>query len=116
MNDTVLKNLIPFLANAKSPYHAVAQQCKRLQAAGCHRLSEAQTWTLQAGEGYYLTRNDSALIAFRVPKAAPRRFMMTEPQRFACPEAQGRAGAARLERHEAAECGGLRRRAACAVV
>lgn len=77
MNDTVLNNLIPFLANAKSPYHAVAQQCKRLQAADCHRLSEAQTWTLQAGEGYYLTRNDSALIAFRVPKSAPRRFMMT---------------------------------------
>ena len=77
MTDTVLQNLIDFLSAAPSPFHAVQQQCLRLEAAGCHRLSEAQVWQLQAGEGYYLTRNDSALIAFRVPRDAHRGFMMT---------------------------------------
>ena len=77
MNDTVLQNLIAFLAASPSPYHAVARQCQRLEAAGYHRLREANVWKLEAGEGYYVTRNGSALIAFRLPKGGERRFMMT---------------------------------------
>ena len=77
MNDTVLQNLIDFLSHAPSPYHAVQQQCARLQAAGYRRLSEAQPWTLEGGQGYYVTRNESSLIAFRLPKCEAKRFMMT---------------------------------------
>ena len=77
MNEPKLQNLISFLEGALSPFHAVAQQCARLDAAGYERLSEAQVWTLEAGKGYYLTRNGSALIAFRLPKCSARRFMIT---------------------------------------
>ena len=77
MNDTELQNLIQYLSESPTPYHAVAAQCERLEAAGYRRLTEAQVWKLEAGEGYYLTRNDSALIAFRLPKRGGKRFMMT---------------------------------------
>ena len=33
------------------------------------RLYEGTPWNLETGKGYYVTRNDSALIAFRIPKA-----------------------------------------------
>ena len=77
MQDPVLQNLMSFLAAAPSPFHAVAQQCARLEAAGFRRLTEAQPWKLEAGKGYYITRNDSALIAFRLPEHGARSFMMT---------------------------------------
>ena len=77
MNETHLQDLIEFLTASPTPYHAVAQQCARLEAAGFRRLSEAQVWKLEAGEGYYLTRNGSSLIAFRLPKRGGERFMMT---------------------------------------
>lgn len=32
------------------------------------RLLEGEKWQLEPGKGYYVTRNDSALIAFRIPK------------------------------------------------
>ena len=77
MNDTELQNLIQYLSESPTPYHAVAAQCERLEAAGYHRLTEAQPWTLESGEGYYVTRNESSIIAFRLPKREAKRFMMT---------------------------------------
>ncbi len=76
MNETLLQDLMQFLQASETPYHAVAEQCSRLEAAGYRRLTEAQCWTLEAGQGYYVTRNESSLIAFRLPERAAKRFMM----------------------------------------
>ena len=40
------------------------------------RLFEGKPWSLEAGRGYYVTRNDSSLIAFRIPKADYTGFQM----------------------------------------
>ena len=79
MNDPILNNLIDFLSASPSAFHAVQHQRARLKEAGCIRLSEAQPsqWQLELGKAYYVSRNDSALIAFRIPKNGARRFMMT---------------------------------------
>ncbi len=63
------RELLAFLDASPSSFHAVANMKKMLEAAGCTQLFEGQKWELAAGRRYYVTRNDSALIAFSVPKA-----------------------------------------------
>ena len=55
-----------FLQAAHTPFHAVAAMATRLQEAGFQPLDEAAAWVLQPGGGYFVTRNQSSLIAFRV--------------------------------------------------
>jgi aspartyl aminopeptidase len=59
------QQLIDFIAQSPTPFHAVASMVSRLDAAGFIALDEKQPWQLQPGSAYYLTRNDSSLIAFR---------------------------------------------------
>ena len=75
--DKNLEKLMDFLDNAHSVYHAVALLVRELETAGYARLSEGESWELVPGGKYYLTRNGSALIAFRIPAATPRGFMMS---------------------------------------
>lgn len=56
--------LLDFLENSPTPFHAAKELSDRLEAAGFVQLDEAETWTLEKGKKYYLTRNDSSLIAF----------------------------------------------------
>ena len=77
MKDTELENLMQYISESPTPYHAVQAQCDRLEAAGFRRLTEAQPWSLENGQGYYVTRNESSLIAFRLPRQQAKRFMMT---------------------------------------
>ena len=75
--DKKTQKLKAFLDSAHSVYHAVAQLEKQLSDAGYVALSEGESWQLQAGGKYYLTRGGSALIAFRVPQGAPTGFMLS---------------------------------------
>ena len=63
--------LIEFLASSPTPFHAVAQMAARLSDAGFERLDEAEAWQLVPGGRYWLSRNDSALIAWRMPTRCP---------------------------------------------
>ena len=40
-------------------------------------LQESEPWKLMPGCGYYVTRNQSSIIAFRMPSDSPKRFMIT---------------------------------------
>lgn len=60
--------LLEFLNNSPTSFQAAANMKKELEDAGCKRLLEGQHWNLEPGKGYYVTRNDSALIAFKIPK------------------------------------------------
>lgn len=66
-----------FMDSAHSVYHAVAGLVWMLEAAGYSRLSETEQWELSAGGKYFLTRGGSAVIAFRMPDAAPEGFLIT---------------------------------------
>ncbi|MFV0372006.1 MAG: M18 family aminopeptidase [Azonexus sp.] len=56
--------LIDFIAASPSPWHAVASAGAELEAAGFTALDETARWSLEPGGRYYVTRGDSALIAF----------------------------------------------------
>lgn len=77
MMEQTIRELKEFLDGAHSTYHAVEGLVWQLEEAGYSPLSESAPWELLPGGKYYLTRGDSALIAFRVPMAEPTGFMMT---------------------------------------
>lgn len=60
--------LLDFIEKSPSCFHAVENMKKELLAAGYQELSEHHPWSLNRGSGYFVTRNCSSLIAFRVPQ------------------------------------------------
>lgn len=72
-----LHQLMNFIAGSPSPYHAVRSAAALLEEAGFARLEECAPWTLEWGNGYYTTRNQSSLIAFRLPKNLVTGWRMT---------------------------------------
>ncbi len=64
------RNLAAFIDASPTPFHAVVELCRRLDEAGFTRLEEAEAWDLAKGRGYYVTRDGSSLIAFRIPSDA----------------------------------------------
>jgi len=58
--------LCNFLNNSPTPFHAVANMAEQLEGGGFLRLDEAASWKLQAPGKYFVTRNNSSLIAFQL--------------------------------------------------
>ena len=69
--------LFSYIAASPTAYNAAAHTASLLEAEGYLPLSESREWSLKAGQGYYVTRNGSSLIAFRVPETDFSGFMMT---------------------------------------
>ena len=67
MNYT-LDGLCAFLKSSVSAFHAVKNLGDLLEGAGYAPLRESGSWKLQPGGRYYVTRNQSSLIAFSVPE------------------------------------------------
>ena len=63
-------DLVEFLQESVTPFHAAATAESWLRAAGYTRLEEADYWNPEPGKGYYTTRNGSSVIAWRVPQHA----------------------------------------------
>ena len=66
----MIDDLFEFLQEGVTPYHAAATAAAWLDAAGFTRLEEADYWNLEPGKGYYITRNGSAVVAWRIPDHA----------------------------------------------
>lgn len=60
-----LSRLLQFLQQSPTPFHAVANMAAALEAAGFKRLESTDSWSLEQNARYYVTRNDSAIIAFK---------------------------------------------------
>ncbi len=58
-----------FSAPITDPWHAAGNMAERLEQAGFQRLEEKANWQLTPGKRYYVTRNDSAIIAFQLPES-----------------------------------------------
>lgn len=56
--------LLDFLESSPTPFHATSIMSTSLDKAGFLKLDESDVWNLSKGSKYYLTRNDSSLIAF----------------------------------------------------
>ena len=68
--------LFSYIEACTTPYQAVAHTAKLLREEGYTELCEAKEWKPEAGKGYYVTRNGSSIIAFRMPKGDISGFMM----------------------------------------
>ena len=68
MNSTVSRDLAVFLENSPTCFHAVDNMKKALLDEHFTQLEENKKWTLQPGGRYFVTRNDSSLIAFSIPE------------------------------------------------
>ena len=66
MRDELNQGLIDYLKASPTPFHATASLAQTLQAAGYKALDEREPWHTEAGGRYYVTRNDSAIIAFQL--------------------------------------------------
>ena len=75
--DTKIQLLKDFLDAAHSVYHAASAIVWELEAAGYIPLSESACWELMPGGKYYLSRNGSSVIAFRIPECTPAGFMLS---------------------------------------
>ncbi len=71
-----VQRLLSFIEKSPTSFHAVEEAARALRAAGFSELQERNTWDLTPGKGYFVTRNQSSIIAFRMPKASVSRFMI----------------------------------------
>ena len=71
MRAELTQGLIDFLKASPTPFHATATLAQRLDAAGYLALDERQAWRCEPGGRYYVIRNDSSLIAFKLGRNAP---------------------------------------------
>lgn len=62
-------DLIAFLDASPTPYHAVAESVRRLEAAGYRPLRESDAWELATGDRCYVSRGGGSLIAFEMGSA-----------------------------------------------
>ncbi|MBK6683059.1 MAG: M18 family aminopeptidase [Deltaproteobacteria bacterium] len=64
-------DLVQFIDRSPTPYHAVTEVIRRLEAAGYTALDERSRWSLNAGGRHYVVRSDASLIAFELGQATP---------------------------------------------
>ncbi|MBR6403359.1 MAG: M18 family aminopeptidase [Eubacterium sp.] len=76
MNENIIENeinndaktLLNLIDKSPTAFHVIENAKEILDLAGYKMLKETEVWNLQVGEKYYVSRNDSSLIAFSIPK------------------------------------------------
>ena len=69
MNLDRVHELFQFIKNSPSCFHAIDTIRKELLENNFIELSEGKKWNLEAGKQYFVTRNQSSVIAFKIPTA-----------------------------------------------
>lgn len=72
----IICDMMRFIDGAPTAFHAVQAVAEMLADASCQELKEREPWTLAPGGRYFLTRNRSSLIAFRLPEGDLNRFQI----------------------------------------
>ena len=70
------EQLLDLIEKSPSRYHATANLKNRLTAEGYTALAEDAAWDVRPGGRYVVTRNDSSLLAFRVPEGGVTGFAL----------------------------------------
>ena len=77
MESKTAEELLQFIGESPSAFHAVDTMKRMLDARQYEQLLEGDTWELSPGGKYYVIRGGTSLIAFRIPsakiKSCPRR-------------------------------------------
>lgn len=67
MGKNISQQLLEFIENSPTCFHAVQAMTDILSAEGFTELKENQKWHIENGGRYFVTRNGSSLTAFTVP-------------------------------------------------
>ena len=67
MYEHIAEDLLTFIRKSPTCFQAIANVKEELAGAAFTELREDQSWNIVPGGKYYVTRNDSSLIAFMVP-------------------------------------------------
>jgi len=70
MQDAVA-DLLGFLDRSPTPFHAVAESVRRLEAGGYREAQEVDAWELAPGEKRYSVRGGGSLVALKMGAASP---------------------------------------------
>ena len=70
MTDRV-DDLLTYIDQSPTPYHAVIETAGRLEAVGYSLIEEGDAWTLSPGDRRYVIRAGGSIAAFEVGSAAP---------------------------------------------
>ena len=62
-----VQELFDFIEQSPSCFHVIDNVKKELKNAGFEELCENKKWEIKEGGKYYVTRNLSSIIAFKVP-------------------------------------------------
>ena len=62
------EGLFRFIEKSPTPFHVIDNMKQELAEQGYKQLLEREEWKLEQGGKYYVIRNGSAMVAFRVPK------------------------------------------------
>ena len=74
MNSKYAKDILKLIDKSPTAYHVIENIKGILDAADFIGLKESEIWKLEEGGQYYVTRNDSSIIAFTIPKADYKGF------------------------------------------
>lgn len=69
--ETITNQLFQFIDNSPTAFHAIANAASRLEEAGYQKIVRESEADVKPGGKYYLTRNDTSIIAFRLPAGKP---------------------------------------------
>lgn len=75
--EDISRDLIHFIAKSPSVFHAVRGIKAALLYAGFEEIREEDTWHIEKGKKYVVTRGGSALIAFTIPEDGGEKFHIT---------------------------------------
>ena len=73
------KEMLAFINESPTCFHAVDNIRKMLEEQGFEERRETEDWMLEAGKGYFVVRNDSSVIAFRIPLKIEETFVEKDP-------------------------------------
>ncbi|KAG7032012.1 putative aspartyl aminopeptidase, partial [Cucurbita argyrosperma subsp. argyrosperma] len=65
-SSSIVGDLLDYLNESWTQFHATAEAKRQLVAAGFHLLNEDEDWNLKPGGRYFFTRNMSCLVAFSI--------------------------------------------------
>lgn len=70
----ITKQMLDFIEKSPTCFHAIDQVRAKLEQSGYERIYETEEWKVEIGKSYYVTRNDSSLIAFSIPEKKANGF------------------------------------------
>ena len=66
MDKKISQELMSFIKKSPTAFHAIDNIKKTLLENGFEELLEGQTWQIKKGGHYFVTRNNSSIIAFNL--------------------------------------------------